>query len=1245
MAENEVVRTIRVRGVPEGLENLTSQLQRAEQAYAGVGTAAAASGAATETSARKLNTTERSYRTLTERLDSTARLYRQLQIDTRTLSGAFDAGFMGKGAEAASRFNAQLHQIQQTLQDVGGARATGNVGLDAAFGIGRPSVSARDAAVVFEAEMQRLDAIAQQRGSQIGADFGRELSERLVSSSGKAARDSASVFEAELSRLDDIARQKASQAGQEFQRALNERLVRTPGKSASGSASVFQEMFAAEEEQARGLQKLRQQYDPLSVAQERYAAAIDETNKLLSVGRISQEQHLTITANARKVLDDTTKAYAGAFTAQNKYGTGAGLARHELINLSRQIQDVGVSLASGQSPLTVLIQQGTQIADVFAASRASIGGFFAQAARGIAGFAMSGAGALTGGALLGAGAAAAAYKYAESQRAVEIALMGVGRASGQSVAGINRVAEAAAETGKISVVAARDIATIFAGTGRIDGGLISSNLIDAATRGYGNLTGKSQREAAQELAQALASPTAGAAELQKRLGSLSDAQMQFIRSAETSGNRTAAQKALFDAYNPTLQEAANKTNLLAKAWEAVAKGASSAANAVGKAITGGDLDQRIAELRKIIENRSQYGYRSGSIPQLQGDLDVLLRERRRSNEARDFRAADARSNELSGQAGDVLRSLFGDAARLKSLEDQAKLLDEISKNAAAIAKLDPSIAGKLSEGIGRLNSSIANFETTSQRIAKDSELQIAQINAYTLAEKVAVEAERARIEAIRSGRGELQAGVEAEQARSRAVADANRQLRDTMRDLRDAGSLIGLSPFQRQLQEARNQSRRETDTLGGGAGAGARGLETSFGENLRRFMAAVPGLSVTSGFRTYEEQARLYAQKPGWAARPGTSNHERGMAADLAYNGSGQLPAWVRARGSEFGIHFPLENRAKRPEPWHAEPLGGRRGAKDNLGATTAATTAAAREANVLREAYEGWNTPLANAERQLAANNEALARQKQTMFQSTEEVARASEKQRLINEYMQQGVPITAELAAKIEDYGNRFGVAARQAEELQRAQEAMKTIGDLGRSVLSGLYSDFRNGASGAEMLTNALDRVASKLMDIALNEMFGKALGGTGQGLFGGGGLLSSILSLGGGGLGLTPGAGGLYANGGYTGAGGKYDPAGVVHRGEYVFSAASVGRIGLGRLDRLHKGYAEGGYVTQAAIPQPYIHQPANQNAPAPKQKPGLVYSPTYNVASGANAAEVRAMLAQHDREMPAKLADMQKRFGT
>lgn len=42
------------------------------------------------------------------------------------------------------------------------------------------------------------------------------------------------------------------------------------------------------------------------------------------------------------------------------------------------------------------------------------------------------------------------------------------------------------------------------------------------------------------------------------------------------------------------------------------------------------------------------------------------------------------------------------------------------------------------------------------------------------------------------------------------------------------------------------------------------------------------------------------------------------------------------------------------------------------------------------------------------------------------------------------------------------------------------------------------------------------------------------------------------------------GGMFAEGGFTGSGGKHEPAGIVHKGEYVFSAADVSRIGLGAI---------------------------------------------------------------------------------
>jgi hypothetical protein len=69
----------------------------------------------------------------------------------------------------------------------------------------------------------------------------------------------------------------------------------------------------------------------------------------------------------------------------------------------------------------------------------------------------------------------------------------------------------------------------------------------------------------------------------------------------------------------------------------------------------------------------------------------------------------------------------------------------------------------------------------------------------------------------------------------------------------------------------------------------------------------------------------------------------------------------------------------------------------------------------------------------------------------------------------------------------------------------------------------------------------------------------------------------------GYGVKPGS---YAGGGYTGRGPKYQPAGVVHAGEFVFSSEATSKIGVPKLNQLHtaaRGYAAGGPVLNAPFP--------------------------------------------------------------
>lgn len=81
---------------------------------------------------------------------------------------------------------------------------------------------------------------------------------------------------------------------------------------------------------------------------------------------------------------------------------------------------------------------------------------------------------------------------------------------------------------------------------------------------------------------------------------------------------------------------------------------------------------------------------------------------------------------------------------------------------------------------------------------------------------------------------------------------------------------------------------------------------------------------------------------------------------------------------------------------------------------------------------------------------------------------------------------------------------------------------------------------------------------------------------------------------------------FSAGGFTGLGGKYQPAGIVHKGEYVFDQASTNRIGVSRLEALRNGkpldatLGRSGYVTGSqnirndSSREVSIHAPIEQN---------------------------------------------------
>ncbi len=140
-----------------------------------------------------------------------------------------------------------------------------------------------------------------------------------------------------------------------------------------------------------------------------------------------------------------------------------------------------------------------------------------------------------------------------------------------------------------------------------------------------------------------------------------------------------------------------------------------------------------------------------------------------------------------------------------------------------------------------------------------------------------------------------------------------------------------------------------------------------------------------------------------------------------------------------------------------------------------------------------------------------------------------------------------------------------ARQADALRQVEEAQNRAHDSAQEFYDTAKSGFVDVIKGTQSFSEALSNLASKVADMALNSAFDSLFGGTPKSS---GGLTSFFKMLG-------------FADGGYTGYGAKYAPAGIVHKGEYVFDADAVKKAGgPGALEALRsrlKGYANGGSV--------------------------------------------------------------------
>ncbi len=164
-------------------------------------------------------------------------------------------------------------------------------------------------------------------------------------------------------------------------------------------------------------------------------------------------------------------------------------------------------------------------------------------------------------------------------------------------------------------------------------------------------------------------------------------------------------------------------------------------------------------------------------------------------------------------------------------------------------------------------------------------------------------------------------------------------------------------------------------------------------------------------------------------------------------------------------------------------------------------------------------------------------------------------------------GVADTPALRAQIDQVAQGY-VNASSAADL--AADRIKEVQDASKNGANSVAEVFAQLAAGSITAEEAVRGLILQIIQLTVKKRILAAIENS-SGSGGGGGFLGGILGI----------IGGGFAEGGYTGNGGKYKPAGIVHGGEFVISKAATAAIGVGNLEALHsaakRGYSGGGLV--------------------------------------------------------------------
>lgn len=360
---------------------------------------------------------------------------------------------------------------------------------------------------------------------------------------------------------------------------------RAKNRTASMSASAQQEYAKLDRAEKRRIDRL-----------------IDQANTL----NLSKEQQLAYNAALKSsgtLLDDITRKIRENSQAQTQNGISAKQTAAALRGVPAQITDIFTSLQGGQKPLTVLLQQGGQLKDMFGGIR--------PAAAALGGAVMGLINPFTIAAAAGALLVTAWHEGAEEATAYNRALIETGGYAGRTAADLRGLAQELDGLAGVTEHSAADAITAVVSTGRFTGDEFRT--ISRAVTEWAAATGESVDDVVARFIKLSDDPVKAILELNKSQHFLTEETLKQIESLVEQGNQTEAARVAIETYADVLLDRAPKItqNLgyIEQGWRWIKDSAKEAWDSmlnIGRDPTADDLTKRIqmwqADIARLPKN-------------------------------------------------------------------------------------------------------------------------------------------------------------------------------------------------------------------------------------------------------------------------------------------------------------------------------------------------------------------------------------------------------------------------------------------------------------------------------------------------------------------------------------------------------------------------------------------------------------------------------------------------------------------